>query len=66
MFNEHAPHVVACDGSNQDYPFGFACTRCGERSAAPSPVSMKIFLDVARSFAEKHIGCKERESSRSS
>lgn len=53
--------IVAGDGSNPDYPFGFSCQRCGEKDKLPDRLPFDAFLAWARSFIARHKHCKERD-----
>ena len=58
MGAQSSPWIVACDGSNPKFPFGFACLRCGVKSSPPSPAPLEVYLAVAREFQAKHVVCQ--------
>lgn len=51
--------ILACDGSNPEYPFGFACKRCGKREALPRTLPVHAYLAWAESFRVLHESCEE-------
>ncbi len=56
------PWILACDGTNKDYPFGFACTRCGAREALEQPrIGLSKYLERQSAFVAQHRDCDEKE-----
>ena len=54
------PWILACDGTNKDYPFGFACDRCGARETLKEPlVSLVRYQEQLEAFIAQHWACKE-------
>jgi len=51
--------ILACDGSNPKYPFGFACTRCGYKEKLPSSLPIAAYLAWGKSFGQRHSDCKK-------
>lgn len=51
--------IVACDGSNPEYPQGFACLRCGEKQPVPTPIPLEVYVFWGKYFARIHRQCKE-------
>jgi hypothetical protein len=51
--------ILACDGSNPKYPFGFACEHCGEKEKLPDRLPFDIYLAWGKSFTRRHRGCKK-------
>jgi hypothetical protein len=54
------PWIMACDGTNPDYPFGFACERCGAKESVGTRIPMDAWQAWAKSFTRRHKGCKEK------
>lgn len=50
--------VVIGDGTNPDYPWGFACKRCGARERFPRSIPLSVFLEWSRHFTRMHKGCQ--------
>ena len=55
-----SPHILACDGSNLNLPFGFACLGCGKRMGLHSPIEIRSYIYKARAFIRAHRACLER------
>lgn len=51
--------IVAGDGSDPEYPQGFACLRCGTKQPVPTPIPLKVYLVWLQLFMRQHRGCKE-------
>jgi transcription elongation factor Elf1 len=51
--------IIACDGSNPQYPYGFACLRCNEKKSLPGtvPMAFSVYLKAAKEFQRKHAKC---------
>ena len=56
------PWIIACDGSNPKYPWGFKCERCGEHEPLPKQLPIDAYLKWAESFVSRHKGCREANS----
>ena len=54
---QQSDHIMACDGTNPEYPFGFACTHCGAKDRLPKPIPIDAYLAWARAFTGVHINC---------
>jgi len=52
--------IIACDGTDPKFPYGFACLRCRKREELP-PGRMRLtdYLEKLRRFEERHKDCKE-------
>jgi len=53
------PWILACDGSDKKYPFGFACLRCGETEKLPLHLPLDAYIAWGKSFTKRHQGCKK-------
>jgi len=56
-----ADWVLASDGTNPEYPFGFSCLRCGaiEKISSPSgEMLVNEYLRRSRAFLKQHKKCK--------
>jgi hypothetical protein len=51
--------ILACDGSNPVYPFGFACERCGQKEKLPGSLPLDAYLAWGKSFTAKHQRCAD-------
>lgn len=51
-------HIVASDGSNSEFPFGFACLHCGEKKQIATPILLIMWIEFGRVFMGKHRSCK--------
>jgi len=51
--------ILACIGSNPEYPFGFACTRCGKKEKLPIKLPLNAYIAWGKSFSNRHRGCVE-------
>lgn len=49
--------ILACDGSNPEYPFGFACIRCGVKERLPLELPLDAYRAWGESFAVHHQQC---------
>ena len=56
------PWIVACDGSHTQFPFGFACLRCGANERIRQSVPMPVYVAWAKNFTALHRGCQEPEA----
>ena len=54
---QQSDHIMACDGTNPEYPFGFACTHCGAKDRLPKPIPINAYLAWAKAFTGVHINC---------
>ena len=52
-------HIIACDGRNPAFPFGFGCLHCGGSEQLPGSLPLGVYLGIARNFTEKHTECKQ-------
>ena len=53
------PWILAADGSNPDFPFGFACLRCGAKKALDgSGIPMAEYVKAAKAFRKEHAQCR--------
>ncbi len=57
MAKTRAEHLVACDGSNPEYPFGFACLHCGAKEPVQTPLSIDAFVERMKNFERIHAHC---------
>jgi len=55
-------HIIACDGTNPDFPFGFACLNCGAKKQITSSLPVVVWIELAKGFREKHTQCKAVKS----
>jgi hypothetical protein len=52
------PWILATDGSNPEFPFGFACLRCGVKKALDGHgIPMAEYVKGAKAFRKEHIQC---------
>ena len=51
-------HIIACDGRNPAFPFGFGCLHCGGSEKLPGSLPLDVYLGIAKAFEEKHMGCR--------
>ena len=56
------PWVIAHDGSNPDYPFGFSCLRCGEKRLLAPSIELDKYFDECNLFRSEHVACEKNES----
>jgi hypothetical protein len=59
---QKTPWIICGDGSNPDFPFGFACLHCGAKEKIPTPIPFEAFLSWSKSFLRRHTGCKKKEA----
>ena len=52
------PWLVACDGRHPDFPFGFACLRCGAKEPLPPRLPVHDYRARALAFLRRHAGCE--------
>ena len=53
------PWIIAADGSNPDFPFGFACLRCGVQKAMDGRgIPMAEYVKAAKVFLKEHTQCQ--------
>ena len=53
------PWILAADGSNPDFPFGFACLRCGAKKALDGQgLPMADYVKAAKVFRKEHAQCQ--------
>ena len=53
------PWILAADGSNPDFPFGFACLRCGVQKAMDGRgIPMAEYVKAAKVFLKEHTQCQ--------
>ena len=52
-------HIIACDGTNPEYPFGFACLHCGAKKRLNASLPLVVYIDIAQEFRRQHTGCKK-------
>lgn len=51
--------ILACDGSNPNFPFGFACLRCGAQERLPNNIPIDVWMAWGKNFTECHKNCTE-------
>ena len=53
-------HIVACDGTDPNFPFGFACLNCGEKQEIARSLLVGDFLGAVKAFMKLHLDCKKK------
>ena len=64
MLSGRCDWTLICDGSNPDDPFGFMCTRCGEKEDLPTRLRVDVYLTWSKSFIDRHKECKIKPAPR--
>ena len=49
--------IIASDGSNPEYPFGFCCLRCGQKQEIPRPIPVEVYIFWGKYFGRIHRRC---------
>ena len=53
------PWILAADGPTPDFPFGFACLRCGVQKAMDGRgIPMAEYVKAAKVFRKEHTQCQ--------
>ena len=59
-------HILSCDGSNPEFPFGFACTQCGAKEPLPDRIPIIAYLAWAKGFTAVHKHCIDARAAKRS
>lgn len=54
--------IIAHDGSNNDYPLGFSCMRCGAVEKLTTPIDLHKYIKRGKEFQKNHSSCKEKSN----